>query len=468
MDFSDIAPKANFTHPGLNLCPLIDLSTGHVHKGKHGEMLCSGGLRYTSGIGGMSNMGKSTKAHFLLTKALGNYRMANGLAADFEIPSITPTRMADIYRSANFEDGEPVIDSGRLWMTDGSVITGDELWGRTVTGLSNKIKKENLKANTMTLPFIDPKTGAHLTTIVPSISEYDSFSLFTIEKIENVLEENNPGDKETLITAMTASGAKAQIVQRMGSYPARVGGYWIMTAHVDKEIVTDTRAIPIKKLTYLQNGLGLKHVPRNWPFMMNTLWYVCNTKTMAHKDSKEPFYPSAGEREEGDTDLMESKFLTLRSKGGPAGWSYDFLFSQRKGVLMPLTEFHYLKNEAEGFGIGGNRDHWFMDLYDSVKMQRTTVRDKLDEDPMLRRAVELTIELSLLKKFHSHVIDPSLFCDPKTLLEDLTKMGYDRDEILSTTRSFWQPLEYDHEKKYLHAADLLNIRAGTYKPYWMQ
>lgn len=48
-------------------------------------------------------------------------------------------------------------------------------------------------------------------------------------------------------------------------------------------------------------------------------------------------------------------------------------------------------------------------------------------------------------------------------------MGYDWDLILNGTRGYWMCEEDEHltDKKFLSTYDLLRMRKGQYKPYWM-
>ena len=45
-------------------------------------------------------------------------------------------------------------------------------------------------------------------------------------------------------------------------------------------------------------------------------------------------------------------------------------------------------------------------------------------------------------------------------------MGYDWDVLLNT-RGYWTLNQYSHPVPYLSTVDLLKMRKGLYKPYWM-
>jgi hypothetical protein len=93
--------------------------------------------------------------------------------------------------------------------------------------------------------------------------------------------------------------------------------------------------------------------------------------------------------------------------------------SQTEGVLASLTEFNYVKDN-DRFGIEGTLTSYNMILYPDVKIQRTTVRNLLDTDPMLRRAVKITADLLQIKTYYKDL--PFNVPDVKELYEKLAKV----------------------------------------------
>jgi hypothetical protein len=154
----------------------------------------------------------------------------------------------------------------------------------------------------------------------------------------------------------------------------------------------------------------------------------------------------------------------LRSKSGVSGNVYELIVSQREGVLPSLTEFHYIKG-ADRFGISGTLQHYTLDLYPDVKLGRTTVRSKIDNDPLLRRAINITSELCQMHQYMRDCKD--VLCTPTQLYHDLKEMGYDWNVLLNT-RGWWTLNNDEHTVPYLSTYDLLAMRKGTYKPYWLK
>ena len=57
-------------------------------------------------------------------------------------------------------------------------------------------------------------------------------------------------------------------------------------------------------------------------------------------------------------------------------------------------------------------------------------------------------------------------CTPAELYEDIKKLGYDWNTLLDT-RGYWTFNQYSHPVPYLNTVDLLKMRKGLYKPYWL-
>lgn len=167
----------------------------------------------------------------------------------------------------------------------------------------------------------------------------------------------------------------------------------------------------------------------------------------------------------GDTDLNIVSLRQLRSKSGPTGYVIEILVSQSEGVLAELSEFHYIKSN-ERFGMNGTMQHYSLDLYPECKLQRTTVRSKIDNDPKLCRALNITSEMLQMKQFWQGLVD-DVMCTPKELYDDLKALGYDW-EVLLATRGWWTINNDKHPVPFLSTMDLLRMRKGLYKPYWMK
>jgi hypothetical protein len=240
------------------------------------------------------------------------------------------------------------------------------------------------------------------------------------------------------------------------------------TAHVGKENAISAgpmHAPPPKKLQHLKNGDKIKGVTDKFTFLMSNLWHAYNAAPFDNQTTKSPEYPrDSDETTSKSGDLYKVTLTCLRSKSGPSGYNLELFISQRDGVLPSLTEFHFIKTEK--FGLEGNDRNYALELLPDVKLSRTTVRGKLDEDPKLRRAMNITSELKQLINFRK-LADPSFYCTPKELRGDLIKQGYDWDQLFDT-RGWWTYDDDSHPTPFLSTLDLLYMRKGLYKPYWLE
>jgi len=123
--------------------------------------------------------------------------------------------------------------------------------------------------------------------------------------------------------------------------------------------------------------------------------------------------------------------------------------------------------KQNNFGIGGNVRTYHMMLLPDVKLQRTTVRGKIDTTPKLRRALELTMDLLMLREYYPVYSRMGLFMEPDELFVKIEEAGYDWNELLET-RGWYTIDQYREDLPfYLSIVDLLKMANGQYKPYWM-
>jgi hypothetical protein len=198
-----------------------------------------------------------------------------------------------------------------------------------------------------------------------------------------------------------------------------------------------------------------------------------NAAPLLSKSTKAPEYPHRGHEHEGDTDLCSVMIRNLRSKTGQSGRVLELIVSQSEGVLPGLTEFHSLR-ENDWFGINGDIKNCSLVLYPEQKLTRTTVRDLIESDKKLSRALNITSELGQMHlfwpihQFDSQYKKQGFVCSAQELYDDIKKAGYDWDMILTHTRGWWCPIGMFEDLLFLSTMDLLKMRAGLYHPYWLE
>lgn len=448
--------------PALNIGCLMDISTGKYEQGKHGEMILNGGLGSLTGIASRPNNFKTALGVYMLAMIRrafpGSYSMIYDTEGTLN-PVARFSSLADSYLELKDIDWE---NDNQFMFTDLSRYTGDEYFKIFRKALSEKEK--DAKTYMRTTPFLDVN-GNNKKCLYPTTGFIDSFSKFIVTAVSDMYEKNAIGASGNNTDAMTNGKAKNQLFNQLPQVCAKTGTYMILTAHVGDIIQMEMYPTDKRNLSEMKKDTVLKGVSGGFYSLPNNVWDIISNKPMLTKD-KMPQYPLDNSTAiEGDSDLRVLEVKNLRGKGGITGLPFRIIVSQTEGIKPALTEFDFCK-EA-GWGIGGNNLNYFVELCPDIKLGRTTVRKKLDDNAMLQRAVEIQSELLQLIVFQRWTADQ--VPEPKVLYEDLKAMGYDWDMILNKTRGYWMCEEDEHlnDKKFLSTYDLLRMRTGEYKPYWM-
>lgn len=453
----------------INIGALMDVPTGFFIKGKHGEHILLGGLGAITAIVGRGNRYKSTALHYMMLSA------ADRLSSTAETSMSTYDTEINIHEHtlkrfiSNFKylSELDILEDGTWTITDKTIYYANTWYEELKKFL--KSKKENSKKLMVDTPFLGRGGKEALQIVVPTFSEVDSFSEFETEDVAKMQEDNELGDSGANTIHMRQGLSKTRFLMDIPTLLGTSNHFMLMTAHLGDavQIAAGPYApTPVKKLQHMKVGDKIKGVTDKFFFLMNNCWHASNSTPLINQGTKGPEYPKAGQPViAGDTDLNLVTLVQLRGKSGPSGFSIQIVLSQSEGVLASLTEFHYLKGNNR-YGISGTMQHYSLDLLPEVKLSRTTVRSKIDNDLKLQRALNITSELSQLQQFHRTYGD--LLCSPKELYDDIAKLGYDWDMILSETRGWWTVNDKDHPLKFLSILDLLKMRSGEYKPYWIK
>jgi len=461
--------KAASIRPMWNIGALFDIQTGKYYKGKHGESILCGGLNHFTGVAGLPNMFKTVISLFQLGSVMNRVSLAIMMAHDSE-NTLSPGRIQNVFRQFPELFGTDLVDGGRLLFTDATVYNGNEWWN-VMREYAND--RRNDKSILVTTPFVDENTGELIKVPSPTLSFLDSLSGLQTEGIMNMYEKADVGHKDLNMVAMKGAGAKSQLIDQVTGVTGGSGLHILMTAHVGQEYQLDMYKPNIKRLKFLKGDLKLKKVPENFSFLTANCWYCVSLMPMLDAD-KAPEFPRDDEDDlKGDTDLICINLVNLRGKSGPSGIPFEVVVSQSEGLKPELTEFVYCKG-YEYYGISdkdGNKakgkPNYRLDLYPQQNLTRKTTRRLLETDPRLQRAMNITAELCMMRNLW-HDLPEGLLCTPKELYDDIVAAGYDWDLLLDT-RGFWLPLEEKGtyaDIPFLSTMDLLNMRAGTYRPYW--
>ena len=455
----------------FNLGAGMDVPTGTYTKGMRGENILNGGMPFSIGVVGGPNTFKTTIAKYCLyvvfsmfvknPNCFGNtYDTENNvlLEREFELCEHIERLNGELNP---FSPDALSAKEPRFQVSDKTLYMGNEWFEEFKVWLNGRI--QNREKLLIDLPIVDPKTKGPRKILVPFVALLDSLTEFETQDVQDMKNKNELGDSGANTLFMRQGLSKARMVSELATLVPKSGSYMALTAHVGKNIMNDPYAPPKKDLQYLKNGDVIKGVTSKFLFLTQVCWHTLSAPPMMTKD-KTPEYPrDQSDDVVGDTDLVCITMTILRNKVGGSGGIVQVIASQEEGVLPSMTEFHLIKTN-DRFGFEGNDRNYNLVLLPDVKLSRTTIRRKIDENPKLRRALNILSELC--QQINLWVDGDGLFCTPKELYDDLMAIGYDWDTLLNT-RYYYLPNQYDPtEKPFLSTKDLLEMRVGKYVPYW--
>jgi hypothetical protein len=457
-----VTPAAEIK-PMINVGACFDVPTGYPQRGSQGQVYINGGCAFTTGVVGPGNVFKSTTADFFMLRCMARVR-GPGTMYDTEI-SKHAHRLTQVAQAIAEWDDEAIIDTGRLIITDKTVYSGDQYWDLVKDFMVDK--KKNAAAHKVTLPFM-LKNGQQMTIIEPTFQMIDSFSEFATSGVAKIQDENDLGDSGTNMLHMRSGRDKSNMLMEL---PGLAGGsytYWFLTGHIGDEFNLDPRKPQEKKMADLPQGKKFKGLPEKFTFQMNNCWLGMKVQRLINDSTKAPEFPRDQDDDtKGDTDLNVVMFKQLRGKSGPTGMPVFLVISQSDGVLPSLTEFYNIK-ENDRFGLGGNVQNYFLELYPDAKLSRTTVRRKIDSDVKLCRAINITSEMQQMQALW-HAMHPMLKAlTPKGVYDTIKALGYDWDQLLGETRGWWAPVGLHEDLKELSTVDVMRMALGWYIPFWME
>lgn len=453
----------------INIGCLMDIPTGFIVTGKKGESIINGGLPQISGLVGRGNNYKSTIMHYMALSAYDKISAShetNMVTYDTEMNTFLE-RLEDLSKRFEHIPDDIIRSNKGLWtVTDKSQMPGNKFALILNEYSENKIKDKDSKITIEC--FKDPYEDKPLSTLLPSFVEIDSLSEFEAESTIEMLSNDLDGS-DTNTFAMKQGLFKSKFLSTLPRLASMSNTFILFTGQVSNKINMATgpaaMAQPVKDLQYLKQGDSIKGISNKFFFLLNSAWFLHTATLLKNKSTEQAEYPVDTSSNQSN-ELNVVKLTQLRSKSGSSGYTISVIVSQDEGVLPTLTEFHHIK-ENNRFGLSGNNVHYNLDIYPDVSLSRTTIRNKIDSDPRLRRAINITSELLQLTIFNPELETQGLMCTPKELYEDIKKLGYDWNVLLDT-RGYWTIDQYTNKVPFLSTVDLLKMRKGLYTPYFLK
>lgn len=453
----------------INIGALLDVPTSVIITGAKGESIYNGGLGPITAIVGTGNNFKSTIMHYMMLSAANRVFESTPtqmISYDTEM-NMSLERLETLADKFDHIPKNPIQGDSRAWtLTDKSLVAGND-WAVKINKYIDEKQKDKGSQSTYT-PFRDPYTKKELSMPTPTFVEIDSLSEFEAKSSMDMLSKDLDSS-ETNTFAMKQGLFKSKFLSTVPGLAISSNTFFLITAQLgEKNEMKSGPAMfqqPFKNLQYLKQGEHIKGVSPKFFFLTHNAWYAHTAKLLINSGTNLPEFP-LDSSDNQRTDLNIVKLTQLRGKNGPSGFTLSLVVSQTEGVLPSLTEFYHIKENGK-FGIDGNDRSYHLDLYPDVNLSRTTVRSKLNTDPLLRRAVNITSELLQIDMFHKQIALQGLMCSPKELYEDIKKLGYDWNVLLNT-RGYWTIDQYTNPVPYLSTVDLLRMRKGLYEPYWLK
>lgn len=465
--------------PQINLDTLYDIVTGRYIQGIHGEMILNGGALNLTGVIGRGNTFKSTIVNCLLLQAMSRHPAMSISTYDSE-GNATIARMKQLAsRLPGLEERISYVrDDGQYTLISISEMQGEE-WYNSFKDLAEERIKDG-KSDMGTTPFIDKSTGKDkpLKTYYPSMTIVDSLSEFTTKRLSEKRDGSDVDASDQNNVDMVSNKIKTNMIRELLTILPRSGMQIFLTGHLVKEINMGGKPSE-KDLTHGKFGYKSKGVPKNLEFLTHHYWEIVKAQILANSDKTEIKYPSAktkAETKEVDikntdkaTGMLKVTLNGTRNKTGLSGVPISYIVSQSEGVLFELSHFECLVDHE--FGVTRQGNSFTVDLFPETKLQRTTVRDLVEDTPRLKRALELSAELCLWYLHHKDVPSGYLI-KPKDLLDLLISQGIDINFLLDNTRGYWLyeeeiPYAIEGHKHYLSAYDLVRLAKGDYRPKWL-
>lgn len=456
-----------------NVGACMDIPTGQWRKGKYGESIINGGIPLFWGVSGKANNYKTTILIWIVARILYRYTMLRSSCTWFDTEESSDMgRMAMLFSHMEgfdkFEtDMMRLFDEGYLTVTDKSSMFGNRWWDGINSFVDEKVK--NAKLWEMATEIVD-RHGEFICFMMPSMSAVDSISEFEDEKVTALRDKTSIADKEANMLYMNQGRGKDRLIREAGGVSSR-GNHFVFLNAQWGEDKGDLGASPMagpkaKKMNTIRQGEKIRGVPDSFLYLPQHVWLINGSENLKDDTKSNAEFPLDFASTVENLDLWRCPMTMLRSKTGMSAIQLDLIVSQKRGVQPELTEFFNIFRRKKRYGIDGSGQYYSMDLYPELKLQRTEVRRKLDTDPLLQRAVNLTSEISQIGDF-DHVWS-SKIPPLKEIRKKLESDGYDMNTLLKTRGWFtFNDFKQFHDP-FLSSMDLLNMYYDDYVPHWLE
>lgn len=467
---------APIIRPAFPVGGLRDIPTSKMVPGIRGNTVMLGGYAHVNSVCGGGNTYKSEQILDEFCTFLGRYHSAKGIFFDTE-NTMTYERLTRGLHKHHltefydvFEDSLREPNERKLSFVQQADLDG-EAFIKTLRDLARERTKNKRSARPQGLVSIPVKDqhGRLMTMNAPLGAICDSLSMLSVSSVmDKTVEKHEIGAKENNTIFMKDGAAKTQMFIQIPGITTNGDIFVGFVAHVGNYIQMDPYAPTPGKLTFQKNGTKLKGVPEKFSFINNFVNETYSVSKLIDRATKAPLYPLTDADKNSGNDLMLINNLSTRNKSGPTGVETNLVVSQKGGIDKDMSRFNLIKNFGKiGYGMDGSVQSYNMVMLPDTKLSRTTVRKKVSEDAILRRAIGVCSEMLQMNILWP--LEDKYIMSPEELTEKITARGYDWNDILDT-REYWVFIE-DEEfeiQPELNTWDIIRMAVGEYHPYWMK
>lgn len=455
-----------------NVGGTIDIPTGRWHHGEYGESIMNGGVTLYEGVSGKANNFKTTIVADFVAIILERYTNMQSSCtwSDQEETSDMGRIASIIVQKKGFDvfadDPMAIYDLGYITVTDKGSMPSNKWWEGIRNFVDAKVKNKSLM---MDSEFAD-RHGKPISFLLPSVSVIDSISELEGEDVMAIRDKTEIGQKEANMLYMHQGRGKDRLIREAQTVASRGNHFMLMTAQWGED-KADIGASPMsgpkaKKMNTIRQGEKIRGVPDSFLYLPQHVWLINGSENLKDDSRSNAEFPLDFDSSVENLDLWRCPTSMIRSKTGLSAFSLDLIVSQKRGFQPTLTEFFNIFRRKKRYGIDGAGQHYSLDLYPELKLQRTEIRTKIDTDPLLRRAINITSEISQIGDYDVHW--SSRIPTMKDLRKKLEADGYDWN-ILLQTRGWFTFKEFKPFcDPFLSSMDILKMYYNEYTPYWLE
>lgn len=455
-----IEPKRIMYPVGATLDLLVG---GYEIPEKGGPSYLRGGIGTFSAFTGPPNSFKTTLLNYCITQVcnrVSHVEETGAFSYDTEDTYDEEHMLKGFPKNMKWADGNPFMK--RLWIITSRVHRLGDAW---FDDFKNWAKALTKSKKLYKIPFKDRDGKSYLKVPLPYASSIDSTTMFESNTANTKQGKLKIGDGKSRTMYMDKGFDIARLLGMIAPICVRSNILLGLTTHFgkDNDIGGNMMSQPEKKLATLKPGEKLKGAS---DMVIYLTWHIWKTNTAAKmtakSDYKQAHFPATPEDKFNNiTDIVRVNVLLARSKTSVDGTNTQIILSKTLGVQPELTEYYNIKETYSGFGIiDASSQYHQLAILPDVNISRTKIRMMIDENPKLRRALNMTSEIAQIISLERYT-DKNQVCTMETLYDDLIAMGYDWTKILQT-REWWT---IDNDKiasVYLSNLDVLRLRTGDY------